>query len=64
MVICKDGCYAYSGVNAGDAYQNYLNADDDHNQLSPSALEWYSATEMKLNMALAPMPKTKAGNAA
>lgn len=29
MIICKDGCYAYSGKTAAEAFSAYMNADDD-----------------------------------
>ena len=65
MIFCKDGCYAYSGATASDAFSAYMNADDDHNSLGPHELEWYSATEMVLTMTLAPKPKaTQAKTAA
>lgn len=57
MIICKDGCYAYSGETAAEAFSAYMNADDDHNSLAPSELEWYSASEMALTMTLAAKPK-------
>ena len=57
MIICKDGCYAYSGATAAEAFSAYLNANDDHNNLGPNELEWYSANEMALTMTLAAKPK-------
>jgi hypothetical protein len=57
MIICKDGCYAYSGATAADAFDAYMNARDDHNSLAPTELEWYSANEMTLTMTLAAKPK-------
>lgn len=57
MIICKDGCYAYSGKTAADAYANYMEATDDHNSLTPDELDWYSASEMTLKMLLTPKQK-------
>ena len=57
MIICKDGCYAYSGATAAEAFSAYMKADDDHNSLGPNELEWYSANEMALTMTLAAKPK-------
>jgi hypothetical protein len=57
MIICKDGCYAYSGATAAEAFSAYMNSDDDHNCLGPNELEWYSANEMALTMTLAAKPK-------
>jgi len=57
MIICKDGCYAYSGKTAEEAYDNYIGSSDDHNSHSPPDLEWFSATEMALEMKLFPKPK-------
>lgn len=57
MIICKDGCYAYSGATAAEAFNAYMNADDDHSSLGPHELEWYSANEMALTMTLAAKPK-------
>ena len=56
MIICKDGCYAYTGATAAEAFSAYMNANDDHNNLGPNELEWYSATEMTLTMTLAAKP--------
>lgn len=64
MIICKDGCYAYSGATAAEAFGAYMNADDDHNSLGPHELEWYSANEMALTMALAAKPKAAPGKTA
>lgn len=58
MIICKDGCYAYSGATAAEAFAAYQNSDDDHRSLGPHELEWYSATEMALTMKLKPKPAT------
>ena len=57
MIICKDGCYAYSGATAAEAFGAYMNAADDHNRLGPHELEWYSVNEMELTMTLAAKPK-------
>ena len=57
MIICKDGCYAYCGATANEAYEAYLIADDANDYRSPAELEWYSATEMQLNMRLEPAKK-------
>ena len=57
MIICKDGCYAYCGATANEAYEAYLSANDDHDNRPPAELEWYSATEMQLNMRLEPAKK-------
>jgi len=59
MILCKDGCYAYTGKTAAEAYDNYLNSSDDHNNLSPLDLEWFSASEMVLEMKLSPKPKAQ-----
>lgn len=59
MIICIDGCYAYSGSTAAEAFSAYINAGDDHNNLSPSELKWYRAKEMMLTMTLAEEPKEK-----
>lgn len=57
MIICKDGCYAYTGKTAEEAYDNYIGSNDDHNSQSPTDLEWFSATEMALEMKLVSKPK-------
>ena len=57
MIICKDGCYAYTGATAAAAYDSYLNSSDAHDSLGPDELAWYSATEMTLSMTLAAKPK-------
>jgi len=62
MIICKDGCYSYTGATAAEAYSNYLDAKDDHQNLDPTHLQWFSAQEMALNMSLAAKPKTTAKN--
>ena len=62
MIICKDDCYAYIGATATEAYDAYLNADDDHKNAGPHELEWYSATEMNLSMTLVAKPKPPAKN--
>lgn len=61
MFICKDGCYAYSGKTAAEAFSAYINSDDNHNNLDPQELEWYSATEMVLTMTLVPKERTPHG---
>ena len=40
MIICKDGCYAYIGTTAEEAFCAYISADDDHNSLGPHELKW------------------------
>lgn len=57
MILCKDGCYAYTGETVSEAYDNYLNATDDTNNLSPHELKWFSVSEMVLDMKLSPKPK-------
>lgn len=57
MIICKDGCYAYTGKTAADAFEQYLDSGDDRNRLNPQELEWFSASEMVLEMKLSPKPK-------
>jgi hypothetical protein len=52
MIICRDGCYAYLGLTAAEALSAYMNADEDHNNLGPHELEWYSANKMTLTMTL------------
>ena len=59
MIICKLGCYAYSGDTAEEAYEHYLCSDDDHDILPPEALEWYKATEMLASIELDVKPITK-----
>lgn len=58
MIICKDGCYAYIGATAAEAFSAYMNADDGHNSLGPHELKWYSAKEMALTMMLTEKPET------
>lgn len=57
MIICKDGCYAYIGTTAEEAFCAYMSADDDHNSLGPHELKWYSANEMEMTMTLAAKQK-------
>jgi hypothetical protein len=57
MIICKDGCYAYTGETAAEAYSAYRDSLDDHNCLGPQELEWYQADELELNMTLVPKSK-------
>jgi hypothetical protein len=52
MVICKDGCYAYTGATVSEAYRSYLSASDDHNSLGPDELEWFHASERIVGMTL------------
>lgn len=54
MIICKDGCYAYTGKTVAEAFHNYNHAHDDHNCLSPNELQWFNANEMELSMTLSP----------
>lgn len=60
MIICKDGCYAFCGATASEAYEAYLKSDSDHDNLAPAELEWYSATEMQMSMRLEPVKKQPA----
>ena len=53
MIICKYNCYAYEGKTAEEAYANYLDSGDDTGDIvTPEKMQWYTATEMKLDMVL------------
>lgn len=59
MIICKDKCYAYTGETVAEAYENYMNSGDDNDMEIPEKLEWFSATPMKYESKLIPIPAPK-----
>ena len=53
-IICMDGIYAFSGSTASEAYSAYITSGEDHSNLPPDKLKWFTSTEMKLELSLVP----------
>lgn len=61
MIICKTNSYAYCGDTPEAAYAAMLASDDDIGDIpAPEQMEWFTATSMKLKMALEHFPKVTA----
>ena len=64
MIMCKSGVYSYFGETPDNAYQEYLDSENDNDIMSPCEFKWYKVSEMKLTMTLEPCDKPPAASKA